>query len=382
LNYLDLANQGNNSLKRYIAGIFTIIGCWLVGGALVDILFIIVLWLIKGIHTNIVALVSEPIVKYIMLNLVSLCLFIGVVIATRYIHKRSVHSLITTEEYINWRKLLIGFAIYGILALFGSLVEYFIEPNAFHLSLSFVNFIIFLPIALVVTLVQATGEELVFRGYILQGLSRINRNPIILSIISGILFTLPHINNPEVSASPIQLLLYYFCFGFILALITIKSNGLEIAIGAHTANNLICALIISYKNSVLPNVSSIIHTERFNPTYNLISFIVIALILYWILFNYLKLDKHARKVPVIQLSTILDDMIAGGTITSDQRAAILYGLKTTKKIAKYQLYNQLNELVMDKTLSEAEMKLILNSLPMQSNILLKINGENQPISQP
>ena len=52
--------------------------------------------------------------------------------------------------------------------------------------------------ALLLTPLQCAAEELVFRGYVLQGLGRLLRNPLVLVVLSGLLFAIPHLLNPEV----------------------------------------------------------------------------------------------------------------------------------------------------------------------------------------
>lgn len=44
----------------------------------------------------------------------------------------------------------------------------------------------------------------------------------------------------------------YFAVGAFLALITVRDGGLELALGAHAANNLFAALILNHVTSSLP----------------------------------------------------------------------------------------------------------------------------------
>ena len=54
----------------------------------------------------------------------------------------------------------------------------------------------------------------------------------------------------------------YFCIGLIFGLVTIIDDGTEIAIGAHTANNIIACSIISFPSSVLENDSAIFFLQN------------------------------------------------------------------------------------------------------------------------
>jgi hypothetical protein len=60
--------------------------------------------------------------------------------------------------------------------------------------------LIFLPVALVLTPLQASVEEFFFRGYLMQGIALKTRNAIIPIVLSSFLFMLPHLLNPEVKS--------------------------------------------------------------------------------------------------------------------------------------------------------------------------------------
>ena len=117
------------------------------------------------------------------------------------------------------------------------------------------RFLPFVLLALILVPVQTSAEELFFRGYILQGVGLRMRNIWVLSAISGLLFGLPHLLNPEASVNYPLLFLYYFTFGFSLAYITLRDGRLELALGAHAANNLFSVIFANYTLTVLPTPS-------------------------------------------------------------------------------------------------------------------------------
>ena len=79
------------------------------------------------------------------------------------------------------------------------------------------RFLPFLFLALILIPIQTSAEELFFRGYVLQGIGLHWKNIWVLSTISGLLFGLPHLLNPEASVNYPLLGFYYFAFGFSLA---------------------------------------------------------------------------------------------------------------------------------------------------------------------
>src|SRR5262245_1317191 len=90
---------------------------------------------------------------------------------------------------------------------------------------------------------------------------------------------LPHLANPEISAGFVPLVLFYTGFGILLALVTIRTQGLELAIGVHAANNLFSDLIANYKGSAL-ETASIFFINELDATYSLVSFIIAAYTFY------------------------------------------------------------------------------------------------------
>jgi membrane protease YdiL (CAAX protease family) len=134
-------------------------------------------------------------------------------------------------------------------------IEALLYPGRYVWSLDMQRFLPFVLLALILVPVQTSAEELFFRGYILQGVGLRMRNIWVLSAISGLLFGLPHLLNPEASVNYPLLFLYYFTFGFSLAYVTLRDGRLELALGAHAANNLFSVIFANYTLTVLPTPS-------------------------------------------------------------------------------------------------------------------------------
>ena len=136
-----------------------------------------------------------------------------------------------------------------------SLVEAFLYPGRYIWTLNLRRFIPFSFLALILIPIQASAEELFFRGYLLQSVGLRLRNIWILSAISGFLFMLPHFLNPEARVNYGLMGFYYFFIGAVMAFVTLRDGRLELAIGLHTANNLFSALVANYSVTVLPTPS-------------------------------------------------------------------------------------------------------------------------------
>ena len=104
---------------------------------------------------------------------------------------------------------------------------------------------------MIITPIQVGFEEILFRGYFLQGLGLFTKNPVLLSLIVGSLFMVAHLANPETTYGMAKYMTILMATGTIWALIAIKGNGLELPFGFHLANNLFVFLFITTKNSVI-----------------------------------------------------------------------------------------------------------------------------------
>ena len=200
----------------------------------------------------------------------------------RFVHGRPLRSIITPAKKINWQRVGQGFGLWLLLAALASGIEYLLNPEIYTLVLDFRRFLPFALVVLLLTPMQTTAEELLFRGYLLQATGHLSRNFWVLALLNGFLFMLPHLGNPELAASAILLPLFYLSIGAFFAIVTLRDNSAELAIGAHASNNLYSALFANYTNSALQTESIFLVTEL-DPVYALLSFWGMALIFYLVL---------------------------------------------------------------------------------------------------
>ena len=204
--------------------------------------------------------------------------------AVRLIHKRPFLTVITPNLSVDWKKIGKSFGLFFGLVALATVVDYLLNPSTYQFRLNPERFLIFAPVALVLIPIQTTAEELLFRGYLLQSMALLTRNRVALVLISGLLFMVPHLANPEMTAGFWSMAFYYFLVGGILTIITLRSNSLEMAMGIHAAINLFAALIVNYANSAL-ETESIFYCTEIEPIFTVVSFAVIALVFYMVMFR-------------------------------------------------------------------------------------------------
>ena len=168
----------------------------------------------------------------------------ALILCIKFLHKRPIRSLFTARDKFDWKRLFFSFGIWMVVLitslLAGELVGQPVEWN--------VNWTTFLPLVLVSLLLlplQTAGEDVFFRGYLLQSFHQWFGKPFLSILFSGVLFGLVHMGNPEIVEIGEFILIYYVAVGIFLSLITHFDNGLELGMGYHAANNIFAALIIT-----------------------------------------------------------------------------------------------------------------------------------------
>ncbi len=271
--YLDLARLGRNEWWRYALGAFLIVFSWLVLGYVPYLLLIA-----SGAETG-------PLLHFVAINFSIFMMLAGLALTVKWIHRRPLRSLVTPASRVDWRRAGQGALCWVVLAAAIVVVEHLLFPDRYYLSFDAGRFPVFFAAVLVLTPIQCLAEELVFRGYAMQGLGLLTRRPAAIAVASGLLFTLPHLLNPEVARHGLFIMAAnYFAIGLLLAAVTLRDGRLELAIGLHAVNNVFLALVANYEGSALMTES--IYTAReLDPVYSLVSLVAGGGAFYWWIFR-------------------------------------------------------------------------------------------------
>jgi len=183
-------------------------------------------------------------------------LLIATLLAYRIFLKKNLKSLFTSHDKYSYKRTWIGFASLALISsAFGS-IDLILNWDSYTFSFKASAFLPYLLIAFTLLPIQTTAEELFFRGWIQRWLDNGKKKQWSISILSGAIFSLPHLANPEVAGKELFFpIISYGATGFMLAWVTYRDKSLELAIGAHFANNLLAALLVSSQDSALPSVS-------------------------------------------------------------------------------------------------------------------------------
>ena len=235
--FLDLANRGETRWTRYILTLLIIIAAWTLGSGTV------LLGVYGSEPEGFPMDGTNPILDFTALNLLFVTVLIGLWIGICNAHKRSLRTLITPRDHIRWGRIFQGFGLQMGLGIVFAAIDALLFPDNYTYTLDPERFYKFVLLVLLLTPFQTTTEELLTRSYFLQMLGHFTRHPIVLVILNALPFALFHFMNPEIEAYGVApMLISYFVVGAFLALVTLKDNGAELAIGIHAANNMFAAV--------------------------------------------------------------------------------------------------------------------------------------------
>ena len=168
------------------------------------------------------------------------------------LHSRTFSSVINGTGKVRWSRLFIAFAVWTILSALYLIAYLRLDPENFSINNQGATLIVLVIISLALIPFQAAFEEIIFRGYLMQGFAVLLRNRWLPVIFTSLLFSLMHGLNPEVREYGfLNMMPQYFLFAMIFGIITILDDGVEAAIGAHAANNVFLCIMVTNKSSAL-----------------------------------------------------------------------------------------------------------------------------------
>lgn len=253
LPFLDLAKNGINSPFRWFkVELFAFL--WTIPGSILS-LPIILLAGDSSAGENIFSSVKPPALGLVAMLLPFVTLLYGICRQVERQHERRWMTIITPHQHINWAKIGMGALVWGAILLADAALQYALEPERYTWAFDPVQWLLLLVVALALIPLQAAAEELAFRGYLMQTSALVSKRVWQPLLLTSVGFGLLHGANPEVSAYGWVTMISYIGIGLILGIATLMDDSIELAIGAHAANNVLSALLVTESNSVFQTPS-------------------------------------------------------------------------------------------------------------------------------
>lgn len=176
---------------------------------------------------------------------------LGIILVVKKYHRQKFIEIVTSRPKADWKRILFSFAVWSVFSVATTAYAYFAAPQDYEIQFNMGKFLLLCLIAIPMIPVQTTVEELVFRGYLMQGFGLLAKNKWFPLLLTSLIFGCMHLLNPEVEKMGYIISLYYIGTGLCLGIMTLMDEGTELALGFHAANNLTAALLITSDWSVL-----------------------------------------------------------------------------------------------------------------------------------
>lgn len=255
--FLDNVYQGKNDWWRYA---LTIILTWgvpqLLGIAIValDIFYS----LFHGnFPINPLDIISNPLISIAFVGLTAVISVTFLYIGVRFIHRRKFISIINTDSKFSWRRLLKGGIVWLSILSLGTVLALIFEPTSLKFTFNANLFIILLILSLLVFPIQASFEELFFRGYLMQMVGLKTKLPVIPLIVTSVIFAALHYFNGANTLMSVDIVLQILIIGITLGIIALGENRIETAMGVHIANNIFVSLVVNSPDAYSQNLPSL-----------------------------------------------------------------------------------------------------------------------------
>ena len=174
------------------------------------------------------------------------------ILLVKPLNNRSLKMTINGTGKIRWNKFFISAFIWLILSALYLFFYVKFDPANFKINNQTISLLILSIISVVFIPFQAAFEEILFRGYLMQGFAALVRNRWFPVLMTSILFGLMHAVNPEIKAFGFFTMIpQYIVFGLIFGIITVMDDGIEATMGAHTANNIFLCIMVTNGSSAL-----------------------------------------------------------------------------------------------------------------------------------
>ncbi len=260
MNYIQQAFKGDNKVWMFVITTFLVAGIFIAN---------LIFFLFFGDGIDIIEEQNKllEIIPsknfWLAVNLLPFAFLLGLLfLLVKYLHQRSILSLSTARPKIDWRRVGFSFTLIVIITIVTFGIGYALDPSLIELQFDPLKFAILFVVSLVLFPLQIGLEEYLFRGYLMQHIGAFAKNRWMPLIITSVMFGVFHGANPEVAEMGWVVMIFYIGTGFLLGIMTLMDDGLELALGFHFGNNLLAAILVTSNWSALQTDAIFIYTAE------------------------------------------------------------------------------------------------------------------------
>jgi uncharacterized protein len=287
MNHLESSFTGKNTFWRYFLMMVAVLAASNTVGAIPLLISIglrsaadpVVLESLTANPNDLSILGLEPNIYLLEMLFPFFVGLIAFILLIKPMNERTLMKVINGTDSFRWRRFLISALVWTIFAAIYLLISLRIDPSNYSLNNISSTLIPLIIISVLLIPFQAAWEEIIFRGYLMQGFAVLCRNRWFPIVMTSILFALMHVINPEIKEFGfLNMMPQYFLFGLIFGIITIVDDGIETAMGAHAANNVFLSVMLTHKSSVL-QTPAVYEQHKYYPMTEFATMLVMGIII-------------------------------------------------------------------------------------------------------
>ena len=174
MKFIQEAYKGNNEWWTYLVTIFIIF----IGWQLVGVIPLIAVALshssdisefITAGNDNFTSLGIDSTLYLTLVILTFLGGLLALFLSIKMVHRRAIKTVITSREKIDWNRVFYAFGFWGAVGVLMIATGYFLAPEDFVWNFKPIPFLLLVLVSLFLLPIQTSMEELLFRGYLMQG---------------------------------------------------------------------------------------------------------------------------------------------------------------------------------------------------------------------
>lgn len=173
----------------------------------------------------------------------------GVLVAARLLQKRSLISITGAPRVLIQQFSRVSLYLLALGAALLLLPPYQMGAPMVP-NLPVLTWLALLPLSVLALLVQTSAEEILFRGYIQQGLAARFRHPLVWLVLPSVLFALGHYLPAEAGDNAVLITVWAGIFGLLMADLTARAGTIGPAVAVHFFNNFTALILFSSPSSL------------------------------------------------------------------------------------------------------------------------------------
>jgi len=283
--FLEKVYEGKNDIGRWIAMIVIVVIISQFIGALPLSFFISLKMLdnpdLQPNPENLMDLSAYDISPITGLALMIIPFALGLImllILMKPIHERSKLSVITGSATFRWKNFFWGAGVWFLLLAVYTFIATVTGIQKVEFQFDPATFFTLIAVSVLLLPFQAGFEEVLFRGYLMQGFAKIFKYRWIPLLITALIFGSLHFFNPEVKEYGAAIAMpQYIWFGVFFGICALMDDGLELAWGVHAINNIFLSVFFTQDSSTF-QTPALYRITEFSPLLDLISVFFLSLI--------------------------------------------------------------------------------------------------------